>query len=312
MDSVLQIFAVLTKQSTNFLYRKAQQNVCPSNVEENASDGAFEPAGAASTSDRNTASDDRVDDIDRQSGEKPVSNLESQRAEMRTNDDLSVTSFNSMGTKIFDKLMIQLDKPDSSDDEDMTICRICYGADQQNLLSICQCKGSIAYVHIECIERWLQECGVDKCDLCKYQFTTERLPTQTKLKSLLSWVKHVDNREDMEEMLTDFAATFLFSPFIILLTLSGYQTFSNNAIRIFVPMNNQLTFSLSGTLSTLSLITILSLVNSIGFSWLCYIFHKHYSRWYSWYRRSTIVKIVLPGDVRKETGVEDRQPNERD
>lgn len=206
-------------------------------------------------------------------------------------------TIDSIASSVFDRLVDTLEKvsPNDSDTgQDSAICRICYGTDMQHLLSICQCKGSIAYVHLECIERWLQECGVDTCDLCKYKFITVRKPTQSKLKSLLTWMKHEDNEEDMDELLSDFAATFIFSPFIVVLTLSGYHTIVNNSMAII--NSEEVVFSLSGTLSTLSLFTVVSLVNSIGFSWICYIGQKHYSRWNAWYRKLTTVSIVLPDE----------------
>lgn len=204
----------------------------------------------------------------------------------------------SLASSVFDKLVEKLEKggPSASDISlDGTICRICYGTQEEHLFSICHCKGSIAYVHLECIERWLQECGVDTCDLCKYKFITVRKPTQSKLKSLLTWFTHEDNTEDMEELLSDFAATFLFSPFLILLTVSGYQAIVTNTVSIFhADANEKFVFSLAGILSTLSLCTLLSVVNSIGVSWLCYIGQKHYARWHAWYRKLTTVRIVLP------------------
>uniref|UniRef100_A0A8D8X9X4 E3 ubiquitin-protein ligase MARCH3 n=2 Tax=Cacopsylla melanoneura TaxID=428564 RepID=A0A8D8X9X4_9HEMI len=209
----------------------------------------------------------------------------------------SAISLHSIERSLFERLLKQLEKKPEVENEDnnQDICRICYGTDEQNLLSVCHCKGSIGHVHVACLERWLQECGMDNCDLCKYKFITVRKPTQSKWSSLISWFKSADNHDDVAEMVTDFAATFLFCPFIVLLTISGYQTITTNSISVFVPdANNKLKFSLTGTISAVALLSIISLVNSIGLSWLCYIGHKHYSRWYTWYRRSTIVKIILP------------------
>lgn len=225
------------------------------------------------------------------------------------NDESSI-SIQSLGTNVFDKLVKQLEmKPDGSSAESLnglTVCRICFGTDDK-LCQVCHCKGSIGHVHVECIERWLQECGMDNCDLCKYKFITVRKPTQSKWRSLVNWVKHEDNQEDMIEMLTDFAATFLFCPFVILLSISGVQAImTTNPVRFYVTdATERVAISVTGTISAAALGSMLLLVNGIGLSWLCFLGHKHYSRWHAWYRRSTVVKIILPAEIKCECQIND-------
>jgi hypothetical protein len=74
----------------------------------------------------------------------------------------------------------------SSDDEsaeDQKLCKICFGSteDQNHLISPCDCSGSVRYVHLECLQRWLtSKCQVTEggsftsyfwksmqCELCK-------------------------------------------------------------------------------------------------------------------------------------------------
>ena len=42
-----------------------------------------------------------------------------------------------------------------------------------HLCKICNCKGSIGLVHIECQEKWLSVNGHKNCDLCNYKFPVE-------------------------------------------------------------------------------------------------------------------------------------------
>ena len=68
----------------------------------------------------------------------------------------------------------------------MSECRICYGAHSYKLVSPCKCKGSINYVHEDCLIRWLRKkyptayhslihrpkpgpTGLF-CELCKYEY----------------------------------------------------------------------------------------------------------------------------------------------
>ena len=51
-------------------------------------------------------------------------------------------------------------------------CRICRGdAEPENPLYIpCDCRGSIRYCHEDCLVRWLDHSGKDRCELCGVEF----------------------------------------------------------------------------------------------------------------------------------------------
>ena len=52
---------------------------------------------------------------------------------------------------------------------DEKICRICHD-DQGDLHKVCNCKGSIGLVHMECQKKWLEFKGNKICDICGYDF----------------------------------------------------------------------------------------------------------------------------------------------
>ncbi|KAL1426683.1 hypothetical protein MTO96_018152 [Rhipicephalus appendiculatus] len=60
------------------------------------------------------------------------------------------------------------------DDETESIrsfCRICYEGDQKaELVSPCSCSGDMGFVHVSCLERWLNERNVDSCEHCGERF----------------------------------------------------------------------------------------------------------------------------------------------
>ncbi|KAH8018995.1 hypothetical protein HPB51_015200 [Rhipicephalus microplus] len=47
------------------------------------------------------------------------------------------------------------------------VCRICHGGDQEGALeSLCSCAGTMGFVHVSCLELWLNAQKVDYCELC--------------------------------------------------------------------------------------------------------------------------------------------------
>ena len=56
--------------------------------------------------------------------------------------------------------------------EEERICRVCRGGEEEgnDLYHPCMCKGSISYVHKECLMTWLSFASRTKCELCGYAF----------------------------------------------------------------------------------------------------------------------------------------------
>lgn len=52
-------------------------------------------------------------------------------------------------------------------------CRICY--EPENLVSVCKCDGSTKWVHIKCIQQWIDISKRKQCELCHGLFEHERL-----------------------------------------------------------------------------------------------------------------------------------------
>ena len=53
--------------------------------------------------------------------------------------------------------------------ESEIFCRICHD-NQGELHKVCNCKGSIGLVHLECQEKWFSIKQNNICDLCGYEF----------------------------------------------------------------------------------------------------------------------------------------------
>ncbi|XP_029047655.1 E3 ubiquitin-protein ligase MARCHF2-like isoform X1 [Osmia bicornis bicornis] len=59
------------------------------------------------------------------------------------------------------------------------------------LISACKCRGTVALVHAECLERWLTESGHTRCELCGYKYATKRVPRYNIFRSIAIWFNTV-------------------------------------------------------------------------------------------------------------------------
>ncbi|XP_065280638.1 E3 ubiquitin-protein ligase MARCHF3-like [Dermacentor albipictus] len=79
---------------------------------------------------------------------------------------------------------VSSDKPTSYLNEAASsgpMCRICHEEDQEDrLVSPCNCSGTICFVHVSCLEHWLNERNVDICELCGQRFPMEAQPGSTR------------------------------------------------------------------------------------------------------------------------------------
>ncbi|RXM96455.1 E3 ubiquitin-protein ligase MARCH3 [Acipenser ruthenus] len=60
---------------------------------------------------------------------------------------------------------------------DRPMCRICHeGSSQEDLLSPCECTGTLGTIHQSCLEHWLSASNTSFCELCHFKFAVERKP----------------------------------------------------------------------------------------------------------------------------------------
>uniref|UniRef100_A0A182N237 RING-CH-type domain-containing protein n=1 Tax=Anopheles dirus TaxID=7168 RepID=A0A182N237_9DIPT len=93
-------------------------------------------------------------------------------------DEIQKTSSSSDIDRVNSQSDICFRQPDSS--RDSVLCRICQSSsDDLSLISPCFCKGSMKYVHLECLELWLNRSGLTRYGCCE---------------SVLVWYRNPDNR----------------------------------------------------------------------------------------------------------------------
>lgn len=70
------------------------------------------------------------------------------------------------------------DRDDGDDDspEEELICRFCQceGSDDNKLVHPCKCRGSVKWVHEECLRNWLRQSHKIRCELCGYKYVFQR------------------------------------------------------------------------------------------------------------------------------------------
>ncbi|XP_055010157.1 E3 ubiquitin-protein ligase MARCHF3 isoform X2 [Boleophthalmus pectinirostris] len=82
------------------------------------------------------------------------------------------------------------------------MCRICHeGGLQEELLSPCECLGTMATIHRSCLEHWLSASGTSFCELCNYQFTVQR-----KSRPLLEWLQNPGLRQEKRTLFGDMVS----------------------------------------------------------------------------------------------------------
>ncbi|XP_058837136.1 E3 ubiquitin-protein ligase MARCHF3-like isoform X2 [Topomyia yanbarensis] len=74
-------------------------------------------------------------------------------------------------------------------------CRICQSATEKSrLISPCLCKGTLRYVHRDCLEHWLSRSGLTHCELCLHRYQTYTALRYSCIESLCIWYRHPNNR----------------------------------------------------------------------------------------------------------------------
>ena len=108
-------------------------------------------------------------------------------------------------------------------------CRICQDSKnvEEPLISPCNCAGSMGLFHKRCLEIWLGHSQSNKCEICKFEFKTERTR-----KPFRCWLKDPRNRKDKRYFLADSLCFTVLTPLGFLsswLCVQGAQEYYETA-----------------------------------------------------------------------------------
>lgn len=184
-------------------------------------------------------------------------------------------------------------------DEDNTsvsselICRICHGGESAgDLLRPCRCRGTIALVHIDCLEHWLRESANSHCELCKHHFRIVRQPRYGLLWSVFVYLS--DPGENLRDVVLDLLAFIFYTPSAIITTYMLMVICENMA-----KAHINRTRNLSAHLVAFCAIFGMAAIDFTYSSWLILTFQRHMISWRSWYRNNSYLRLILPEHKRK-------------
>ncbi|XP_014340299.2 E3 ubiquitin-protein ligase MARCHF3 [Latimeria chalumnae] len=167
----------------------------------------------------------------------------------------------------------------SSLPSDDPFCRICHeGSSNEELLSPCECNGSLKLVHGSCLEHWLSASNTSHCELCHFEFALERLP-----KPLSEWLKHPGMHHARLTLFGDLICFMFITP---LASLSGW---------LCVQGARDLYYSSSMEAIGLSILT-LALLTIYGF-WTIVSFRYHILLFRKWRQTNQEVRLLIPTSV---------------
>ncbi|XP_076759037.1 E3 ubiquitin-protein ligase MARCHF2 [Xylocopa sonorina] len=168
------------------------------------------------------------------------------------------------------------------------------------LISACKCRGTVALVHAECLERWLTESGHSRCELCGYKYATKRVPRHNIVRSVAIWFHTVIvTRQMLLDILYLIVTTplALFSCYICIL-----------ALRMLLKHGlHEMPWMIVAMLPTCSLTLI------AYWGWVVTLARLHGRRWRRYWRSNFVVRLIpddsiaAEANARREADADDRR-----
>ncbi|XP_036342500.1 uncharacterized protein LOC118751793 [Rhagoletis pomonella] len=164
------------------------------------------------------------------------------------------------------------------------VCRICHNSENpERLVSPCLCKGSLTYVHIHCLERWISTSRSTVCELCQFQYNTVQTLRYTCLQSLRMWYSRSMSRRALQEDCQMFSLLTLVAFGIIGTLLVGIQYYF---------LQGQ-AWGLSRMWTKGWLVFFLFTTLTIYFINIYMILKSQLSPWYRWWQSARDIKLIL-------------------
>ncbi|XP_072946595.1 uncharacterized protein [Epargyreus clarus] len=167
------------------------------------------------------------------------------------------------------------------------VCRICMTRGRERLISPCNCKGSLANVHLSCLERWLNQVGRNHCELCGFSYPAIRTPRYTVLQALRLWFGNPRNRSHLQSDCLIFWLLSTVTAGLLAVCIVGTQ--------YFVIEGNK--FGISHRITETAMDFFMAIV-LCGYSVTVYLLWKdHYVMWNRWRRANVNVRLLLTPDA---------------
>ncbi|XP_023937295.2 E3 ubiquitin-protein ligase MARCHF8-like [Bicyclus anynana] len=192
---------------------------------------------------------------------------------------------------------LEVKRRDSLSSIGSNVCRICMTRGKERLISPCNCKGSLANVHLSCLQRWLNQVGRNHCELCGFSYPAIRTPRYTVLQALRMWFCNPRNRSHLQSDCLIFWLLSTVTAGLLAVCIVGTQYFvieGNNFGKLDATRK-------SGGLSHRITETAMDFFMAIvlcGYSVTVYFLWKdHYVMWNRWRRANVNVQLLLTPDA---------------
>ncbi|RVE45559.1 hypothetical protein evm_009756 [Chilo suppressalis] len=178
------------------------------------------------------------------------------------------------------------------------VCRICMTRGRERLISPCNCKGSMANVHLTCLERWLNQVGRNHCELCGYNYPAIRTPRYTVLQALRLWFGNPRNRSHLQSDCLIFWLLSTVTAGLLAVCIVGTQYFvieGNKFGKLDAGLRKEEGISHRITETAMDFFMAVVLC---GYSVTVYLLWKdHYVMWNRWRRAHVNVRLLLTPDA---------------
>ncbi|XP_019762306.1 E3 ubiquitin-protein ligase MARCHF3 [Dendroctonus ponderosae] len=164
-------------------------------------------------------------------------------------------------------------------------CRICQTvASGEPLISPCNCKGTLAYIHLSCLERWLNQSGRNFCELCNFRYDAIETQRYSLCQSIRLWICHPRNRRHIRSDFIIGVLLTLVTSGLLFICIYGMEYFAIQAEKVGVE-KSWIKFSLISFL----IIILLGYLVSIYL-----LLRDHYVPWYTWWTRTVNIRLQIP------------------
>ncbi|XP_044264904.1 E3 ubiquitin-protein ligase MARCHF3-like isoform X1 [Tribolium madens] len=165
-----------------------------------------------------------------------------------------------------------------------SVCRICHANNVpgENLISPCRCKGSLAYVHLSCLETWINESFRLTCELCGFRYRSIQTRRYTICESLKVWLLHPRNKVHMQ---ADVVIAFL----LTLVTI-GLATVCFIGMEYFIIEGNQAGVSKKWIKASIYMFLALVIAGYVSSIYL--LFKNQFVPWYNWWKATVDVRLA--------------------
>ncbi|CAG0921626.1 unnamed protein product [Notodromas monacha] len=158
------------------------------------------------------------------------------------------------------------------------LCRICHGNDAvHKLIAPCFCKGSLLHVHQGCLEHWLEATSSEKCELCGYQYITNKRPMRFR-----EWIR-LSRGLERRRLVADLCCTLTMTP----MALTSVALLLNSSLHFGPPVGPR-------SMIYYLLIALAMLISVVYVYWLLNTLKTHLLAYRLWRMSHFHVKLVLP------------------